>query len=298
MCGNVPARDASNAVMAAPRPTPADPSDAALIARALARDAAALAEIMRRNNRRLYRAAWGILRDEQEAEDAVQDCYLKAFAALPNFRGEAALSTWLTRIAINEALMRRRKRQAQAAAVGNVIPLRPEGTPADEPAEDPALSPEAAAMRAQLRPYLQEAVGGLPEDQRAVFVLRALEELSVEETAQILDLNPQTVRTRFLRARRKLQEHLQRELKLTFGEMLPFAGRALRPAGGAGVEAAGSRIIGASPLPRHGGGLGRGKPEHSRIELSLASPTPTLPQLGGGGRYFPGSNFSAAPLMQ
>ena len=141
--------------MAAPRPTPADPSDAALIARALARDAAALAEIMRRNNRRLYRAAWGILRDEQEAEDAVQDCYLKAFAALPNFRGEAALSTWLTRIAINEALMRRRKRQAQAAAVGNVIPLRPEGTPADEPTEDPALSPDAAAMRAQLRPDLE-----------------------------------------------------------------------------------------------------------------------------------------------
>lgn len=208
--------------MTAPRPTPAEPSEATLIARALARDATALAEIMRRNNRRLYRAAWGILRDEQEAEDAVQDCYLKAFAALPNFRGEAALSTWLTRIAINEALMRRRKHQAQAAAVGNVIPLRPEGP--DEPAEDPTLSPESAAMRTQLRPYLEEAVGALPEDQRAVFVLRALEELSVEETAQILDLNPQTVRTRFLRARRKLQEQLQRELKLTFGEMLPFAG--------------------------------------------------------------------------
>jgi RNA polymerase sigma-70 factor (ECF subfamily) len=79
-------------------------------------------------------------------------------------------------------------------------------------------------MRAQLRPYLEDAVGGLPEDQRAVFILRALEELSVEETAQVLDLNPQTVRTRFLRARRRLQERLQRELKLTFGEMLPFAG--------------------------------------------------------------------------
>jgi RNA polymerase sigma-70 factor (ECF subfamily) len=201
-----------------------DTGEMALVARALAREPAALAEIMRRNNRRLYRAAWGILRDEQEAEDAIQDCYLKAFTALPGFRGGAALSTWLTRIAINEALMRRRKRQAQMASVGNVIPLRPEESPAAEAAEDPALSPEAAAMRAQLRPYLEDAVGGLPEDQRAVFVLRALEELSVEETAQILDLNPQTVRTRFLRARRKLQERLQRELKLTFGEMLPFAG--------------------------------------------------------------------------
>lgn len=198
--------------------------DAALIARALAREPAALAEIMRQHNRRLYRAAWGILRDEQEAEDAVQDCYLKAFAALPGFRGEASLTTWLTRIAINEALMRRRKRLAQAAAVGNVVPLRPDQAQAGDSAQDPAPSPEAAAMRAQLRPYLEAAIGGLPEDQRAVFVLRALEELSVEETAQVLDLNPQTVRTRFLRARRRLQERLQRELKLTFGEMLPFAG--------------------------------------------------------------------------
>jgi RNA polymerase sigma-70 factor (ECF subfamily) len=205
------------------RPEP-DGSEAALIARALARDAVALAEIMRRNNRRLYRAAWGVLRDEQEAEDAVQDCYLKAFAALPGFRGEAALSTWLTRIAINEALMRRRRKQAQAAAIGNVVPLRPEEAPAAEATEDPSLSPESAAMRTQLRPYLEDAVGALPEDQRAVFVLRALEELSVEEVAQLLDLKPETVRTRFLRARRKLQERLQRELKLTFGEMLPFAG--------------------------------------------------------------------------
>ncbi|HET6161520.1 MAG TPA: RNA polymerase sigma factor [Dongiaceae bacterium] len=212
--------------MANPRPDRAESEagDAALIARALAGDATALVEIMRRNNRRLYRAAWGVLRDEQEAEDAVQDCYLKAFAALPTFRGDAALSTWLTRIAINEALMRRRKRQAQAASVGNVVPLRPEESPAPEATEDPALSPESAAMRAQLRPYLEDAIAGLPEDQRAVFVLRALEELSVEETAQVLDLKPETVRTRFLRARRKLQERLQRELKLTFGEMLPFAG--------------------------------------------------------------------------
>lgn len=210
--------------MAHPKIETSRPSEAALIARALAREPAALAEIMRQHNRRLYRAAWGILRDEQEAEDAVQECYLKAFTALPGFRGEASLTTWLTRIAINEALMRRRRHRSQAAAIGNVVPLRPDEAPAAESAQDPAPSPEAAAMRAQLRPYLEAAIGGLPEDQRAVFVLRALEELSVEETADVLELNPQTVRTRFLRARRKLQDHLQRELKLTFGEMLPFAG--------------------------------------------------------------------------
>jgi len=83
--------------------------EAALIARALRRDPEALAALMRRHNRRLYRAAWGILRDQQEAEDIVQESYLKAFAGLSKFRGEAALSTWLTRIVINEALMRHRK---------------------------------------------------------------------------------------------------------------------------------------------------------------------------------------------
>jgi len=195
-------------------------SEAALIARALTRDPEALAGLMRQYNRRLYRAAWGILRDEQEAEDAVQEGYIKAFAGLSKFRGEAALSTWLTRIVINEALMRRRKpNRLITGDYENVVPLRRPGSE-DEPAENP----ESAAMRGQLRLYLESAVGDLPEEQRAVFVLRALEELSVEETAKILDLNPQTVRTRFMRARRRLQGRLREELKMTFGEMLPFDG--------------------------------------------------------------------------
>lgn len=199
-------------------------TEEALIARALRREPDALALLMRRNNRRLYRAAWGILRDEQEAEDVVQESYLKAFAGLAKFRGEAALSTWLTRIVINEALMRRRKpKRLVTGEFENVVQLRrPEG---DAPAgSSEAENPEGAAMRGQLRTYMEKAVGGLPEDQRAVFVLRALEELSVEETAEVLDLNPQTVRTRFMRARRRLQGQLQAELKLTFGEMLTFDG--------------------------------------------------------------------------
>jgi RNA polymerase sigma-70 factor, ECF subfamily len=199
-------------------------SEEALIARALRRDPDALAALMRRHNRRLYRAAWGILRDEQAAEDVVQESYLKAFAGLAKFRGEAALSTWLTRIVINEALMRRRKPDRLVLGeFENVVRLR-------RPASDTPLenqngeNPEGAAMRGQLRSYLESAVGDLPEEQRAVFVLRALEELSVEETARVLDVNPQTVRTRFMRARRRLQSQLQAELKLTFGEMLPFDG--------------------------------------------------------------------------
>ncbi|HWA49694.1 MAG TPA: RNA polymerase sigma factor [Dongiaceae bacterium] len=194
-------------------------TEQALIARALRREPDALALLMRRNNRRLYRAAWGILRDEQEAEDVVQESYLKAFAGLTKFRGEAALSTWLTRIVINEALMRRRKTNRLVTdEFENVVQLhRPES---DAPVENP----EGAAMRGQLRTYLEAAVGSLPEDQRAVFVLRALEEMSVEETAEVLDLNPQTVRTRFMRARRRLQSQLQAEMKATFGEMLTFDG--------------------------------------------------------------------------
>ena len=195
-------------------------SEEALIVRALRRDPDALAALMRRHNRRLYRAAWGILRDEQEAEDAVQESYLKAFAGLAKFRGEAALSTWLTRIVINEALMRRRKpKRLVLGDFENVVPLRqPNGDDA------PAENPEGAAMRGQLRLYLEAAVGELPEEQRTVFVLRALEELSVDETAAVLNLNPQTVRTRFMRARRRLQSRLHEELKLTFGEMLTFDG--------------------------------------------------------------------------
>lgn len=194
-------------------------SETALIARVLQRDPEALAAFMRRHNRRLFRAAWGILRDEQAAEDAVQESYLKAFAGLAQFRRDAALSTWLTRIVINEALMRRRRPKPVAAGTfENVVALRPPDAGAQ------AENPEGAAMRGQLRSYLEAAVGDLPEAQRTVFVLRALEELSVEETAQILDLNPQTVRSRFLRARRRLQDRLQAELNLTFGEMLTFEG--------------------------------------------------------------------------
>lgn len=199
--------------------------DAHLVARARQRDPAALAELMRRNNRRLYRAAWGILRDEQEAEDAVQDSYLKAFAALDKFRGEAALTTWLTRIVINEALMRRRRGRRLVLGADNVVPLRRPGAAASARDHEPgAETPESATMRGRLRLFLQAEIADLPEEQRAVFVLRAVEEFSVEETAQLLDVNPQTVRTRYLRARRRLQARVQSELKLSLSEMLPFDG--------------------------------------------------------------------------
>src|SRR5690606_24479909 len=129
--------------------------EAVLIARVLRRDPEALAILMRRYNRRLYRAAWGILRDEQEAEDAVQESYIKAFAGLAKFRGEAALATWLTRIVINEALMRRRRpNRLVLSGHDNVVPLRPTGasrTESNLTSEEQAVeSPESAAIRGQL----------------------------------------------------------------------------------------------------------------------------------------------------
>ena len=127
-------------------------------------------------------------------------------------------------------------------------------------------------MRGQLRSYLESAVGNLPEEQRAVFVLRALEELSVEETAQVLDLNPQTVRTRFMRARRRLQSQLQAELKVTFGEMLTFDG--------ARCDRLVARVL-----------------EKLRTQDNISSPG-TGEGVSPDTAYSLGLNFSANPLMQ
>lgn len=155
-------------------------------------DSATFAELMRRHNRALYRAARAILRDDAAAEDAVQDAWLQAYRAMPAFRGEARLSTWLTRIAINEALAQRRKRQPSEDAQAE-----PEG-----PAED---EPERLARRRELRLHLEARIDLLPVDLRVVFVLRAAQERSVREVAAILRIPESTVRTRFFRARRHLR---------------------------------------------------------------------------------------------
>ena len=193
----------------------APPADAELVKRVLAGDTAAMEALMRRHNRILYRTARAILRDDAEAEEAVQDAYLKAFRALDSFRAESRLSTWLVRIAANEALMRRRGRAKSA----EVIPLS--GT--EEPM-DTAERPEQAAGRGELRRLLEARIDRLPEDFRAVFVLRALEDLSVEETAHALGIPEATVRSRFFRARGLLREALAREIDLAIEDAFAFAG--------------------------------------------------------------------------
>jgi RNA polymerase sigma-70 factor (ECF subfamily) len=199
--------------------------DGALAALIAARDEGAVRVVTTRNNQRLFRAAFSILGNRAEAEDAVQSAYLRAFAAIGGFEGRASLSTWLTRIAINEALGRaraakRRRAHLEDSSVAVLDIYREklmqgslEGT-----------SPERNHARAELRRILESAIQRLPDPFRLVFVLREIEGLSVEEVAETLDLNPATVKTRHLRARRRLQRDLAPEVKDALDGSFPFAG--------------------------------------------------------------------------
>jgi RNA polymerase sigma-70 factor (ECF subfamily) len=200
-------------------------SDVELARRIAARDRAAVRLITQRNNQRLFRAAWSILKNRDEAEDAVQSAYLNAFAAIGNFAGRSSLSTWLTRIVINEALGRARaaKRRRERLDADSVVDL-------DEYREKlmrgstSETAPDAALAREQLRTLLEKAIGDLPDSFRHVFVLREVEGLSVEDTAEALAIIPATVKTRHLRARRRLQDALAPEVKAALTGTFPFAG--------------------------------------------------------------------------
>lgn len=186
-------------------------------------DRAVLVALMRQHNQRLYRAARSILRDDADAEDAVQEAYLQAFRAIGQFRGDSRLSTWLTRIAINTALARRRQRVRQAEVVWLDADPAADAEVAmtiDPSQEDPAR----AAARAELRALIESRIDRLPEAFRTVFVLRGVEELSVEETAGLLGIPPQTVRTRFFRARALLRESLARDIDAGIEGAFGFAG--------------------------------------------------------------------------
>ncbi len=200
-------------------------SDLELAAALRRRDPAAVRLVTTRNNQRLYRTAWSILRNTAEAEDVVQEAYLKAFGAIDRFGGRSSLSTWLTRIVINEALSRRRtiERRTRRLAEQSITVMedyrdRLMGGQAAQP------SPESALARRQAARLLETAIADLPESFRLVFVLRAIEGVSVEDTAEALGVRPETVKTRLLRARRRLQQALDPELRTVFAETLPFAG--------------------------------------------------------------------------
>jgi RNA polymerase sigma-70 factor (ECF subfamily) len=199
--------------------------DLALVERARNRDGAAFRLIMQRHNRRLYRVARGVLGDDGEAEDVVQEAYLNAFTHLASFRGDARLSTWLTRITLNEALGRLRRRRPFVAL--NAIDTNFDPTEAQViflPRSSHDGGPEAAAARTEARRLLESAVDRLPDPFRVVFVMREIEEMSVEETAAHLGLLPETVRTRLHRARRLLRQTLVETFASTMVDAFPFDG--------------------------------------------------------------------------
>jgi RNA polymerase sigma-70 factor (ECF subfamily) len=205
-----------------------DTSDAGLARRIASGDQHAFVLLMRRHNQLLYRTARSILRDDAEAEDALQDAYLQAYRAIGQFRADAKLATWLTRIVINAAIARSRKTGRRA----EVMQLHHGVHPADYLAEatmeagasDSPDSPETRAMRAQTRAMLEKSIDALPEVFRTVFVLRALEEMSGEEVAACLDIPVATVRSRFFRARGMLRAALAHDVELAFEQAFSFDG--------------------------------------------------------------------------
>ena len=194
-------------------------SDMALVRRALAREADAFRIIIKTHNQRLYRIARGVVRNNAEAEDIVQEAYLRAFANLAAFRGDASLATWLTRIVINEALGRLRKRKRHVPMPENLeaqiirFPL------------NPSDDPERTMAQRQILGLVERATDSLPDVYRTVFVARVIEGLSMEETAALLSIKPETVKTRLHRARALVRKALDDEIGPVLLDAFPFAGR-------------------------------------------------------------------------
>ena len=195
-----------------------------LVARARAREPAAFGALIQRYNRRLYRVARGIVGSDVEAEDVLQDAYVRAFSHVDGFRGEALFSTWLTRIVLNEGLGRLRSRR-NLVALSALNQTKHGHSPLIMFPTSPALSdPEAEAGRSQLRRLVERAIDDLPQTFRAVFVMRDVEDMSVEETASSLGIRPETVKTRLHRARRLLRTALGAQLGATLKDAFPFEG--------------------------------------------------------------------------
>ncbi|TPM39740.1 RNA polymerase sigma factor [Mesorhizobium sp. B2-3-4] len=193
--------------------------DMQLVHRALAREPGAFRAIMKTHNQRLYRIARGILRNDAEAEDVVQEAYVSAFASLAAFRGGSKLSTWLSRIVINEALGRLRKRRRTAE-----MPDNPEAQIIRFPLNS-SDDPERAMAQRQILALVERATDSLPDIYRMVFVARVIEGLSMEETADLLGVRPQTVKTRLHRARVLLRKAMDDEIGPVLLDAFPFAGR-------------------------------------------------------------------------
>ena len=199
-------------------------SDDELATRVAGRDHDAFEALMRRHNQRLFRVARAILGDDAEAEDALQDAYLDAYRHMGEFRREAQLVTWLTRIVVNQALMRRRKQKRGT----NVLSLHARShaeEDAHETLADHTIEPPPhAALRAEVRLAMERLIDDLPLAFRTVFIMRDVEDMSVQETADALSIPAPTVRTRLFRARALLRQALARDLDIVTPDLFGFAG--------------------------------------------------------------------------
>ena len=200
---------------------PAGFDESALVAQAKAGDQNAFSELVNRYERKIYRLAKNITRNDEDAEDVLQDAFLKAYTHLDNFKGDSKFYTWIVRIAVNEALMRLRKRKTDRS-----VPL-------DEPVDlgeetvqrEIAVwedNPEQQYSQEEWRRILDEAIDSLKPDFRTVFVLRDIEELSTEETAETLGISVPAVKSRLLRARLALREKLTRQFKRKGEDLLGY----------------------------------------------------------------------------
>lgn len=196
-------------------------SDSELLEGARQGRADAFGALVRRHDRYLYRLARSILRDDQEAEDVVQQTYLKAFTKIGDFRGEATLRTWLTRIALNEAL-RRKRRQHRQVELGEIDTARERVRSQIYLTPMAQATPEGEVARGQIRRMLEHAIDDLPLAFRTVFVMREVEEATVEETANVLGVKAETVRTRLHRARNMLRERLGEQFAAALKDVFPF----------------------------------------------------------------------------
>jgi RNA polymerase sigma factor (sigma-70 family) len=178
--------------------------------------------LMRRYNRRLYRLARAYLGDDAEAKDSLQDAYLSAYRSIGQFRGDSTLATWFSRLVLNACAARKRRSKRRE----NIIPLVSFYNHMDEIAviPDSGQGPETLLARTQIRSVLEQKVSELPEIFRVVFVLRSVEELSVEEIAATLSIPQETVRSRHFRAKGMLREALAKEIDLAEGEIYEFGG--------------------------------------------------------------------------
>lgn len=196
-----------------------------LVRRAREGDERVVRTLVRRHNQRLFRIARGIVRNDAEAEDIVQETYVRAFAGLQDFREEASLATWLARIAHNEALGRlRRQRATVDLSELERDPNGSEGSLTMFPSSPASSNPESDTNRSEVRRVLEQAVDDLPEPFRLVFILRDVEGLSTEEAAEHLSIRVETVKTRLHRARRQLRLAVEKRLTARFSELYPFDG--------------------------------------------------------------------------